>query len=75
MIFDSSNVTASPTVNLFWVKYAISTIVAETRSVICAIAPLVDPIIFSPNTDAVLSANPLTNTRRSKTGLIVVRDS
>ena len=53
MILDSSKVHISPTTNLDEFKYTISTFVADDLVTTCARAPLVDPTIFSPNTEDV----------------------
>ena len=57
------------------VKYTISTCVADVLSVNCAIAPLREPIIFSPKTDAVLRLRPEINVNLSKDGAAVFKDS
>ena len=54
------------------VKYTISTCVADVLSVNCAIAPLREPIIFSPRTDAVLRLRPEINVNLSKDGAAAV---
>ena len=74
-MFDSSKVTVSPILNLVWVRYTISTWVAEVLFVICAIAPLTDPIIFSPRMDVVSKLNPDMNVNLSKEGAEVSTDS
>ena len=58
VIFDSSKVTISPTVNLDELRYDISTFVADDLVTIWATAPLVDPITLSPSIDDVSKFNP-----------------
>ena len=75
VIFDSSKVTISPTVNLDELRYDISTFVADDLVTIWATAPLVDPITLSPSIDDVSKFNPDGNVIESKVGAEVFNDS
>ena len=75
VIFDSSKFAISPTVNLDEFRYAISTFVADDLVTTWATAPLVDPITFSPNIDAVSRFNPVGKVIESRVGELVFKDS
>ena len=75
VIFDSSNVTISPTLNLDEFKYEISTLVADDLVTTWATAPLVEPITFSPSIDAVSRFRPVGNVIESNVGADVLSDS
>ena len=74
VIFDSSNVTISPTLNLDEFKYEISTLVADDLVTTWATAPLVEPITFSPSIDAVSRFRPVGNVIESNVGADVLSD-